>query len=475
MCGQRAQFNTIGRESEPLDRTSAYNRSMLPVTADLIIEPTWLLPIVPARTTLTGHSVAIRGANIVAIGPTQTIAQQFRATATQRLDGQLLMPGLVNAHGHAAMVLLRGLAEDLPLEAWLQERIWPLEAQWATPDFVADGVALALLEMLGSGTTCFSDMYYFPELTARAARDCGIRAQVTFPLIQFANAWSKNAAEGFNKGLALHDEYRDDGLVRIGFGPHSAYTLSEADLLKTLTLADEIDAPIHMHLHETAAEVAAARKQLGCTHIQRLAQIGMLVPRLQAVHLTQLDDADLDALAEGGVRAVHCPQSNLKLGSGTADIGKMQRRGLVVGLGTDGAAANNSLDLFAEARAAALLAKTVSGDPTALDAYAALELATLGSARALGLDAVIGSIEPGKAADLISVDLTHTGALPVHRPESTLLVYGVGRSRTERVGRRSPAGGRRQADDARRGRHSRPRRDVDAAPRSGGGSVRARR
>jgi 5-methylthioadenosine/S-adenosylhomocysteine deaminase len=399
---------------------------MLPITADLIIEPTWMLPIAPARTVLTGHSVAIRGANIVAIGPSQTIQQQFRATASRRLDGQLLMPGLVNAHGHAAMVLLRGLAEDLPLDAWLRNKIWPLEAQWVTPEFVADGVALALLEMLKSGTTCFSDMYYFPEGAAHAARDCGMRAQITFPLIDFANAWSKNAAEGFNKGLALHDEYRDDVLIRIGFGPHSAYTLSENELLKTLTLADEIDAPIHMHLHETAGEVATARRDLGCTHIQRLAQIGMLVPRLQAVHLTQLDDADLDALVEGGVRAVHCPQSNLKLGSGVTDVCRMQRRGLLVGLGTDGAAANNSLDMFTEARTAALLAKTVSGDPTALDAHAALELATLGGARALGLDAIIGSIEPGKAADLISIDLTHAGALPVHRPESTLLYTASG-------------------------------------------------
>ena len=405
---------------------------MLPTSADLIIEPTWVLPITPARTVLTGHSVAIRGANIVAIGPSQTIQQRFHTTTLQRLDGQLLMPGLVNAHGHAAMVLLRGLAEDLPLEAWLTNRIWPLEAQWISPEFVADGVALALLEMLKSGTTCFSDMYYFPELTARAARDCGMRAQVTFPLIDFANAWSKNAGDGFHKGLALHDEYRDDTLIRIGFGPHSAYALNETDLLKSLTLAEEIDAPIHMHLHETASEVAAARRQLGCTHIQRLAQIGMLVPRLQAVHLTQLDDADLDALVEGGVRAVHCPQSNLKLGSGAADIGRMRRRGLLVGLGSDGAAANNSLDMFAEARTAALLAKTVSGDPTALDAYETLELVTLGSARALGLDTVVGSIELGKAADLITIDLTHSGALPVHRPESTLL-YTVSGSHVRNV------------------------------------------
>jgi len=399
---------------------------MPPISADLILEPSWLLPMAPARTVLTGHSVAILGAQIVAIGPTQAIREQFHTTANLRLDGQLLMPGLVNAHGHAAMVLLRGLAEDLPLDSWLRTRIWPLEARWMSSEFVADGVALALIEMLKSGTTCFSDMYFYPEVTASAVRDCGMRAQITFPLIDFANAWSKSAAEGFRKGLALHDAYRDDPLIRIGFGPHSAYALRDDDLIKTLTLADEIDAPIHMHLNETAHEVAAARRDLGRSHIQHLADIGMLVPRLQAVHLTQIDDAELELLIEGGVRAIHCPQSNLKLGSGIADIARMRRRGLVVGLGTDGAAANNSLDLFTEARIAALLAKTVSGNPATLDAFEALELTTLGSARALGLDATIGSIELGKAADLISIDLTHSGALPVHRPESTLLYTASG-------------------------------------------------
>ena len=277
-----------------------------------------------------------------------------------------------------------------------------------SPDFVADGIALALLEMVKSGTTCFSDMYFFPEVSARAAQEAGMRAQIAFPLIQFPNAWSSNAAEGFHKGLALHDEHRDDPLLRIAFGPHSAYALGRADLLKALTYAEEIDAPIHMHLHETAGEVEAARRELGASHIHYLAELGLLVPRLQAVHLTHVDDDELELLAESGVRAVHCPQSNLKLGSGTFDIERFRRRGMIVGLGTDGAAANNTLDLFTELRVAALLAKTISGDPTALGAFDALELATLGGARALGLDASIGSIESGKAADLISVDLTYS-------------------------------------------------------------------
>ena len=198
---------------------ATYNRAMPTPTADLILDPTWILPIVPARTVLTGHSVAINDGKIIAIGATATIHEQFHATAIQRLDGQVLMPGLVNAHGHAAMVLLRGLAEDMPLDAWLRDRIWPIEAQWMSPDFVADGVALALLEMLKSGTTCFSDMYFFPEVAARAAQEAGMRAQIAFPLIQFPNAWSSNAADGFHKGLALHDEHRDDPLLRVAFGP----------------------------------------------------------------------------------------------------------------------------------------------------------------------------------------------------------------------------------------------------------------
>jgi len=398
----------------------------MPTTADLILEPTWLLPIVPARTVLTEHSVVVHDSRIVALGPTRTVAERYRSDDHRRLDGQLLMPGLVNAHGHAAMVLLRGLAEDLPFDAWLRDRVWPIEVRFVSPEFVADGVALAMLEMLKSGTTCFSDMYFFPEVGARRVRDAGMRAQVTFPLVKFPNAWSSSTADGFHKGLMLHDEYRDDPLIRIGFGPHSPYALDRDDLLKTLTLADEIDAPIHMHLHETAEEVANARKDQGSSHIEMLAELGMLVPRLQAIHLTQVDDAELDLLAEGGVHAVHCPQSNLKLGSGLADIERLRRRGMSVGLGTDGAAANNSLDLFVEARVAALLAKTVTRNPTALDAFAALELMTLGGARVLGLDTTIGSVEAGKSADLVSIDLTHSGALPVHRPESTLLYTASG-------------------------------------------------
>ncbi len=399
---------------------------MPPIPADLVLDPTWVLPIAPSRTVLSGHSVAVGDGKIIGIGPTQTIHEQFHATAIQRLDGQLLMPGLVNAHGHAAMVLLRGLAEDLPLETWLRDRIWKLEAQYLSSEFVADGAALAILEMLQSGTTCFADMYFYPEVTAQAARDAGMRAQIAFPLLDFANAWSNSAAEAFHKGLALHDTFRDDPLIRIGFGPHSAYALTKDDLIKTLTLSDEIDAPIHMHVHETAGEVAAARRELGRSHIEFLADIGMLIPRLQAVHLTQIEDAELDLLIDGGVSAVHCPQSNLKLGSGLADIERMRRRGMHVGLGTDGAAANNSLDLFMEARVAALLAKTITGDSSALDAFGALELATLGSARVLGLDAKIGSIELDKSADLISIDMTHAGALPVHHPESTLLYTASG-------------------------------------------------
>ena len=387
---------------------------------DLIIEPTWLLPVAP-RGVLREQAVAVANGSIVGVGHRDAIDAAFATDNRQRLDGHVLLPGLINAHGHAAMVLFRGMAEDMPLDHWLRQRIWPLEARWVTPEFVADGVALALAEMLKSGTTCFADMYFFPEQSAHAARAAGMRAQVAFPLIDFANAWSKNAQEAFEKGLALHDEYRDDALIRVAFGPHSAYALALDELKKVQMLADEIDAPIHIHLHETAAEVAEAQRTHGVSHVEYLDRLGMLTPRLQAVHLTQLDDPDIELLAAGGVRAVHCPRSNLKLGSGMADVLRLRAHGIEVGLGSDGAAANNSLDLLGEARTAALLAKALRSDAAAMDAHDALELATLGSARALGIDAITGSIETGKSADLVAVDLMHPAAMPVHRPEAALL------------------------------------------------------
>ena len=394
--------------------------------ADFLLEPDWLLPIAPAAVVHEGFGLAIAGTDIAAVAPRERLREQFPDAPRIDLAGRILMPGLVNAHGHMAMTLLRGLAEDLPLDAWLKERVWPIEARNISESFVTDGTAHAVLEMLKSGTTTAADMYFFPERSAAVIRRAGMRAQVAFPLISHPNAWSASAAEAFHKGLALRDEYRDDALIRIAFGPHSTYALTAADLEKTLTLAQELDAPIHIHLHETEQEVLDARAATGQTPFALLDALGGLIPNVQAVHVTSLDDADLDRLASRAVAVVHCPHSNLKLGSGYCPVGRLIASGIRVGLGTDGAASNNSLDLFAELRTAALLAKAIGRDPRALPAFEALALATIGGARVLGLDEQIGTLEVGKRADLIAIDLARPAATPSHRPEVSLVHGSAG-------------------------------------------------
>ncbi len=393
---------------------------------DLIIDARWVLPVAPHNHALEGASVAIAGGRIQAVGPSADIHGAYRADAHLSLSDHVLLPGLVNAHGHAAMTLLRGFAEDAPLEEWLNQHIWPLEARLVDEAFVRDGVALAMAEMIRSGTTCFSDMYFFPEVTAAAVRQAGMRCQVAFPIIGFANAWSSGVDDALHKGMALHDTYRGSPQVQVAFGPHSAYHVSSADLERIRTFADELEAPVHIHLHETAAEVADARANHGGTWITRLAELGLLGPRLQAVHMTRADDPEIALLAEAGVHVVHCPHSNLKLASGIAPVSRYLDAGINVALGTDGAASNNTLDLFSEGRLASLLAKGSSGDARSLPEATVLHMATLGGARALGLEAEIGSLEPGKQADLVAVDLTAPRFQPLYDPLSALVHTGAG-------------------------------------------------
>jgi 5-methylthioadenosine/S-adenosylhomocysteine deaminase len=393
---------------------------------DSIIEAGWVLPIAPVNTARAGCSVAINDGLIVAVGTHTEVAEAWTADEHLTLPEHILLPGLVNAHGHLAMTLFRGLADDLPLDQWLNDHIWPLESRWVDPEFVRDGAMLALLEMLTTGTTCCSDMYFYPEITAEAARDAGIRAQIAFPIVRFANAWSQDANEAFHKGLALHDAYRDQPLINIAFGPHAPNSVARDDLIRALTLADELEAPIQIHLHEDAGEVRDARERLGMSHIEWLSELGLLIPRLQAVHMTQVTDAERDLVADAGVSVVHCPHSNLKLGSGHCDVSALLAAGIRVGLGTDGAASNNGLDMFSEMRAAALVAKAVTGDITAAAAFATLRMATLGGAEAMRIDDQIGSLEPGKSADLIAVDTACPAMTPLHQPESQLIYTAAG-------------------------------------------------
>ena len=392
-----------------------------------VLHPRHLVPIAPENVVLEGVSVALEDGRIAALGPRADIEARFPGAAVTDLATHVLMPGLVNAHGHLAMTLMRGLSESQPLDAWLEDTIWPLEARCVDADFVADGTALALAEMIASGTTCASDMYFFPEIAAQTAHAAGFRLQVAFPVIDVANAWARSADECIHKGLDLRDRYRDDDLVEVAFGPHSAYTTGEGVLLRVRTLADEVDAGIQMHLHETAAEVAGARARTGGSWVQWLDGLGLLTPGLQAVHMTQLTDEELERVAIGGAHVVHCPRSNLKLASGRCPVDALKAAGVNVALGTDGAASNNSLDLFDEMRAAALLRTSLTGDATAASAADMLEMATLAGARALGLEDEIGSVETGKRADLVAVDLAGVGMQPVHDPTAQLVHGQAGR------------------------------------------------
>lgn len=389
-----------------------------------LITPRWLVPVQPMAV-LEGHGVAIDNGRIAAIVPPDALTS---IQAAERIDlpQHVLMPGLVNTHTHAAMSLMRGMADDLPLQTWLERHIWPTEARFASEAFVHDGTQLAMLEMLRGGTTCFADMYFFPDAVARAADAAGLRAVVGMILIDFPTAWAADADEYLAKGLAVQDATRDMPLVSTMFAPHAPYTVSDAPLQRVRTLSDELDRPVQMHVHETAFEVQQAQEQSGSRPLARLDAMGLLKPGFMAVHMTALTDDEIELCGRRGVSMVHCPESNMKLASGQCRVSDLLSAGVNIALGTDGAASNNDLDMFGEMRSAAMLAKLTQGRATAFSAAEALHAATLGGARALGLDHEIGSIEPGKSADLTAIALDHPATWPVHQPLSQL-VYAAGR------------------------------------------------
>jgi 5-methylthioadenosine/S-adenosylhomocysteine deaminase len=399
---------------------------------DTLLECRWVVPVRPHGAVLPDHAVAIDRGRIVAVLPTAQAQVSFAPRERVALPDHAVTPGLVNAHGHAAMALLRGVGDDLPLARWLAERIWPLEAALVSEAFVYDGTRLAALEMLRAGTTCCSDMYFYPDQAARALRDTGMRAVVGIIAIEFPTPYASDAEDYLRKGLAARDELRDDPLIAFTLAPHAPYTVEDPTLARIAMLAEELDLPVHMHVHETAHEVAESVARHGRRPLARLDRLGLLTERLIAVHAVHLDDAEIALLAARGASVAHCPSSNLKLASGIARVTDLLARGVNVALGTDGAASNNRLDLLAEARLAALLAKGASGDAAAAPAAAILEAATLGGARALGLAGRIGSIEPGKEADLAAFDLGEIETQPVFDPLSHL-VYACGREHVSDV------------------------------------------
>ncbi|KRW62200.1 TRZ/ATZ family hydrolase [Pseudomonas sp. TTU2014-080ASC] len=398
---------------------------------DLLLLPDWLVPVEPAGVLLKNHGLGVADGKIVLIAP-RADALKHQAKHVMELPGRLLTPGLVNAHGHAAMSLFRGIADDLPLTTWLEKHIWPAEAKWVTEQFVQDGTELAIAEQLKGGITCFSDMYFYPQAACGQVHESGIRAQITLPILDFPIPGARDAAEALRNGMRLFDDLRHHPRLKVAFGPHAPYTVSDDKLENIRVLADQLDAGIHMHVHETAHEVRQSLEQRGERPLARLNRLGLLGPRFQAVHMTQINDDDLELLVTSNSSIIHCPESNMKLASGFCPVEKLWQAGINVAIGTDGAASNNDLDLLGETRTAALLAKAVSGSACALDAHRALRMATLNGARALGLDDQIGSLEVGKQADLVVFNLNNLAQQPVYDPLSQL-IYTAGSACTEHL------------------------------------------
>ena len=401
-------------------------------TADLVIEAGWIIPVEPHGIVLENHAVAIADGKIVALLPRDEMAARCAAVLTQQLGSHVLIPGLVNFHSHAAMTLMRGLADDLKLMDWLSNHIWPAEAKHATAQFVYDGTLLACAEMLRGGITCFNDMYFFPEMTARAALDAGMRAALGIIVIEFPTAYASDAQDYLSKGLAMRDELKHESTLSFCMAPHAPYTVSDKSFEQILTLSEQLQIPINTHLHETQDEIRESMVRFGVRPLARLEKLGLLGPNFIAVHAVHLEPAEIALLARLGCSVAHCPSSNLKLASGIAPVDRMLSSGINVGLGTDGAASNNRLDVFCEMRLAALLAKASSQNAETLPAHTALRMATLNAAQALGLERKIGSIEPGKSADLCAVNLDSIELSPCYDPASHL-IYAAGREHVSDV------------------------------------------
>ena len=392
----------------------------------LVVTGAQVVTMNPGREVLSPGAVAIDGRQIVAVGRPEAVAARFAGAETIDARGQVLLPGLVNTHTHAPMVMYRGLADDLALMDWLQRYIFPAEAKTVSPEMVRIGTRLAALEMIQSGTTTFADMYYFEEEVARAAKAAGLRGVLGQTIIGFPVADAKTPAESLARTEAFMKEFAGDELIVPVPAPHSMYTLDEASLKAARQLSERHGVPMLIHLAETEDEGAISRDKHGLSPAAYLDSIGFLSPRVVAAHCVWIGPEDLALLAGRGVKVSHNPESNMKLASGTAPIPAFLAAGVTVGLGTDGAASNNDLDMFEAMRQAAFLHKLVTRDPQAAPAPAVLEMATIGGARALGLDAKIGSIEAGKRADLILVSMRGARQTPMYNPVSHLVYVARG-------------------------------------------------
>ena len=387
----------------------------------VLLLPRLLVPVRPRLQVLEQMAVVVEGGLITAVLPRSEALTKYQNARRVELADHVLLPGFINMHTHSAMSLLRGYADDLNLQEWLNDHIWPVEKVFLGPGFVRDGARLAIVEMMRSGTTFFNDLYFFPEATARAAVETGMRACIGIPVIDVPTDWAANEHECIDKGLDVSTSWQEEPLLSTAFAPHAPYSVSDDALVRVAELSGERDMRVHMHVLESSWEIGESLQKHGKSTLDRLGDLGVLNERLLAVHMTQLNGTDLQALSETAVNVVHCPESNLKLGNGVCPVARLYEHNVNVALGTDGAAANNDLDLLAECRTAALLAKGYSGDPCVVDAFQALEMLTINAARALGEADRLGSVEAGKLADLCAIRMDSLQTTPMYDVVSNLI------------------------------------------------------
>ena len=404
--------------------------------AQTLIHCSTLIPVnnsaTESKQVLLDHSMVIQDGRILDILPTSQAQQNYSNDSALHYKHHIVIPGLINTHTHAAMTLFRGLANDLPLMEWLENHIWPAEQKWVSEDFVQLGTQLAMAEMLRSGVTCFNDMYFYAENTAQEATKSGMRAHIGMILLDFPTQYAKDPDEYFAKGLALYDQYKAHPLVKCTFAPHAPYTVSNTPLERVAMLSNELELSVHIHLHETQIEIAQSLEKYNARPIQRLHDIGLINSNLVAVHMTHLEEDEIDLLAETNANIVHCPQSNLKLASGFCPVQILKDKNINVAIGTDSCSSNDDLDMLSEMHSAALLAKGVANDAAALPAYETLRCATINAAIALGIDHDTGSLEIGKSADFCVIDVDTLEAQPIYDPIGHL-IYATQRNQVSDV------------------------------------------
>jgi len=385
-----------------------------------LLSARYLVPVRPDNRVLQHHTVVLQNQKIREVLPTAVARARYQNAAETQLDHHVLLPGLINMHTHSPMTLLRGYADDVEMQTWLQDRIWPAENRHVSPAFVSDGVQLAIAEMLRSGTTCFNEQYFFPEVMADVVQECGIRAVIGVPVLDLPTVWSSSATDCLAKAEKLMAKLAGADRLTLALAPHAPYTVGDESFLAIARMSRDFNIQVNLHLLETSFDVSHSLAEYSKHPLQRLQRLGLLNNRLLAVHMTQVERADIDLLAESGVHVIHCPRSNLKLASGHCPIADLQDAGVNIAIGTDGAASNNRLDLLAEAQTAALLAKGQSGKATSVDAFSLLEMLTINAAKALGQVDTLGSIETGKWADLVALDLAQPETQPIHNVVSQI-------------------------------------------------------